>query len=331
MKIRIYPPCALNEIGGRSNQEDSIYPPKGMATDENRFFLVCDGMGGHENGEIASKSICDSFGDFLNGVNEEDFNQHTFERALEYAYSELNAKDDPSISKKMGSTLTFLSLYSKGALMAHIGDSRIYHLRRTTDNTATILYKSRDHSLVNDLLQAEIITPEEAATHPKRNVITNVMQPNQKNPGKPTIYETVDVQKNDFFFLCSDGVLEQLSDNKLIDVILAPGGTEEKIQAIYNICQGNTQDNFSAYLIRVAEVTIDEQSKETVSAPSSSDELSTSSTVEGATNVLRNASDDDNLSAEKHRSLSWIWILIALILFVIGSIYFYGSIGNCVK
>jgi protein phosphatase len=255
MRIRIYPPFALNEIGGRSNQEDSIYPPKGTATDENRFFLVCDGMGGHENGEVASQSICDSFGDYLNGVNEKDFNRQTFDLALEYAYSELNAKDDPSISKKMGTTLTFLYFYSGGAFMAHIGDSRIYHLRRTTDNTATILYKSRDHSLVNDLLQAGIITSEEAVRHPKRNVITNVMQPNQKHPGKPTIYETVDVQKDDFFFLCSDGVLEQFSDNKLIDVILAPDGTEEKIQAIYNICQGNTRDNFSAYLIRVSEVT----------------------------------------------------------------------------
>lgn len=241
-------------MGGRSNQEDSIYPPKGAANTGNRFFIVCDGMGGHENGEVASKSVCDSFGDFLKDVKEEDFCRETFDRALEYAYMELNQKDDPAISKKMGTTLTFLYLYSKGAFMAHIGDSRIYHLRQA-DDAATILYKSCDHSLVSDLLQAGIITPEEAARHPKRNVITNVMQPNQKSPGKPTVFETADVQANDFFFLCSDGVLEQLSDVMLIDVIAASGSAEEKLQAIYDICQGNTRDNFSAYLIGVAEVT----------------------------------------------------------------------------
>jgi protein phosphatase len=258
MKIRIYQPCALNEIGGRTNQEDSIYPSKGTADADSLFFLVCDGMGGHENGEVASKSVCDSFGEFLSGIGEEDFNRGTFDRALDYAYKELNQKDDPSVSKKMGATLTFLYLYHRGAFMAHIGDSRIYHLRRTND-AATILYKSRDHSLVNELLQAGIITPEEATRHPKKNVITNVMQPNQQNPGKPMVFETADVQTDDFFFLCSDGVLEQLSDDKLLDVIVTPDGTEEKMQAIYDICQGNTCDNFSAYLIRVAEITADEQ------------------------------------------------------------------------
>ncbi|MDR1594174.1 MAG: protein phosphatase 2C domain-containing protein [Prevotellaceae bacterium] len=253
MKINIDQPCALNEIGERTNQEDSIYPPKGTANTDNRFFIVCDGMGGHENGEVASKSVCDSFGDFLGSIKEEDFNRETFNRALEHAYRELNSKDNPSISKKMGTTLTFLYLSHKGAFMAHIGDSRIYHLRGT-GSTATILYKSQDHSLVNELLLAGIITPDEAATHPKRNIITNVMQPNQKNPGQPTIVETDDVQANDYFFLCSDGTPEQLSDEKLIAVIAANDDTESKMNVILNICEGKTRDNFSAYLIRVAEI-----------------------------------------------------------------------------
>jgi protein phosphatase len=60
--------------------------------------------------------------------------------------------------------------------MAHVGDSRIYHLRRT-GNTATIVYKSRDHSLVSDLVQAGLITAREAERHPRRNMITNAMQP----------------------------------------------------------------------------------------------------------------------------------------------------------
>jgi protein phosphatase len=253
MKIIIEQPCVLNETGGRSNQEDSIFPYKGTATAGSRFFLVCDGMGGHENGEVASKSVCDSFGGFLDNVKEEDFNRETFDLALEHACSELNEKDDPTIVKKMGTTLTFLYLHRKGAFMAHIGDSRIYHLRRT-DNVVSILYKSQDHSLVNELLQSGIITAEEAARHPKRNVITRVMQPNQGKPCTPTVVETDDVMADDFFFLCSDGVLEQLSDDKLVSIISSPGDAKNKMEIIYDACNGKTHDNFSAYLIRVTEV-----------------------------------------------------------------------------
>jgi len=115
-------PHALNEIGKRNNNEDSIFPPKGEATEKQRFFLVCDGMGGHETGEVS------------------------------------------------------------------------------------ILYKSFDHSLVNELLLCGIITEEEAANHPKKNIITRAMQPHLEKRFEAKIHTTQDVQAGDRFFLCTDGV-----------------------------------------------------------------------------------------------------------------------------
>ncbi|MDR1055747.1 MAG: protein phosphatase 2C domain-containing protein [Prevotellaceae bacterium] len=247
--MNINKPYALNEIGKRQNQEDSIFPAKNRANNNTRFFLVCDGMGGHENGEVASQTVCESFAAFLKDINPDDFNKAAFGQALNFAYDELDKKDNsPAHGSKMGTTLTFLYLNNKGAFLAHIGDSRIYHVRGNK-----ILYKTQDHSLVNDLLKAGIISPEEAENHPKKNVITRAMQPHLEKRNKVGVYETADIKTGDYFFLCSDGILESLSDDRLVFILGEQAADSEKIQAINEICKEHSNDNFSAYLVPVAE------------------------------------------------------------------------------
>ncbi|MDR3268353.1 MAG: protein phosphatase 2C domain-containing protein [Tannerella sp.] len=264
IQIRLNQPYALNETGGGSNpNEDTIFPACGKATVRNAFFLVCDGIGGHQNGEVASQSVCRSFAGFLQPVRPDDFDEDVFRQALEQAYEQLDEKDAaPDGGKKMGTTLTFLYLNCRGALMAHIGDSRIYHLRRENGEMA-IRYKSRDHSLVNDLLQADIITPEEAVHHPKRNVITRAMQPHQTSRSKADIRQTDDVKAGDYFFLCSDGIPEQISDSTLCDILAKDTDDKAKIGEIHRACRGRSKDNFSAYLIPVAEAVAEETLPET--------------------------------------------------------------------
>ncbi|MDR1119322.1 MAG: protein phosphatase 2C domain-containing protein [Dysgonamonadaceae bacterium] len=191
--MKLNKPFALNEIGRRENNEDSIFPQKGTASENDRYFLVCDGMGGHENGEVASRTVCESFAEYLRTTDAERFNAELFNRTLDYTYDRLDKKDQsPAEDKKMGTTLTFLCLNSRGAFMAHIGDSRIYHLRKTTEGVE-ILYKSQDHSLINDLIRAEVITPEEAKNHPKKNIITRVMQPHMEKRSKADTYTSQNV------------------------------------------------------------------------------------------------------------------------------------------
>lgn len=255
MKIKINQPFALNEVGGRDNNEDSVFPPKGKATDANRFFLVCDGIGGHQGGEIASQSVCKSFSELLR-ENNETFDEDIFDRALSFAYEQLDEKDTDGGTgdKKMGTTLTFLYLHNKGAFMAHIGDSRIYQLRKEEAGTAKVLYKSQDHSLVNDLLRAGVINEEEAETHPKKNIITRAIQPHQEKRSQAEIYRTEDIEAGDYFFMCTDGILEQVNDKMLCDIIASDKTDEEKIRAVYDACRENSKDNFSAYLIPVESV-----------------------------------------------------------------------------
>ena len=177
-----------------------------------------------------------------------------FNRALNFAFDELDQKDNfIEEEKKMGTTLAFLCLNDKQAFMAHIGDSRIYHLRKNDKGEVSILYKSSDHSLVNELLKAEVITEEEAINHPKKNIITRVIQPNMKRRCIAEIHMTCDVQAGDRFFICSDGILESLTDDRLCAIISKDNNEEAIINTIKDLCEKHSRDNYSAWLVPVIE------------------------------------------------------------------------------
>ena len=123
MNCKIFPPQSIHEIGQRTNQEDSI------AQLDNRLFVLCDGMGGHEKGEVASQTACQSLVKwFQQHVNpEEPFSDDLLREAIDYAYTELDKYADGN-PRQMGTTLTLLYIHRQGVTAAHIGDSRIYHL-----------------------------------------------------------------------------------------------------------------------------------------------------------------------------------------------------------
>lgn len=256
MRIKIYQPLAIHELGKRANQEDSIYPIEGKATENDRLFLLCDGMGGHEHGEVASQSICKSLSSFLlqHAVASEGLEDKLLSDALAYAYEELDKLAIAGDSRQMGTTLTLLYFHSNGCTAAHIGDSRIYHLRPSSH---TILYKSRDHSLVYDLYQTGELTYEEMKTFPQKNVITRAMIAGDRNHPKPDVIHISDIQPGDYFYICSDGMLEQMEDEELLDVFSANVRDEEKRQMLISETSDN-KDNHSAYIVHIKEVSHDE-------------------------------------------------------------------------
>lgn len=256
MRIKIYQPLAIHELGKRANQEDSIYPIEGKVTENDRLFLLCDGMGGHEHGEVASQSICKSLSSFLlqHAVASEGLEDKLLSDALAYAYEELDKLAIAGDSRQMGTTLTLLYFHSNGCTAAHIGDNRIYHLRPSSH---TILYKSRDHSLVYDLYQAGELTYEEMKTFPQKNVITRAMIAGDRNHPKPDVIHISDIQPGDYFYICSDGMLEQMEDEELLDVFSANVRDEEKRQMLISETSDN-KDNHSAYILHIKDVSHDE-------------------------------------------------------------------------
>jgi hypothetical protein len=125
----------------------------------------------------------------------------------------------------------------------------VYHIRGEQ-----MLHQTTDHSLVNELVRAKQITPEEALNHPRRNVITRAIQGSGR-PSSITVYITQDVAPGDYFFLCTDGVLECLRNEDLLRILSTGTLTDsQKISHIMRACFDGSRDNFSGYLIHVAEV-----------------------------------------------------------------------------
>lgn len=259
MKITIKQPLSFSEIGRKDNQEDFLWPLPNAVTVDDRVFLMCDGMGGHDNGELASKTAATALGKYLTSHPSPDgiVTKAMFEQALAYGYDELDKVDNGAV-KKMGTTMTCLVLHRGGALVAHIGDSRVYHIRPSLADEhgrSGIIYQSADHSLVNDLLRSGEITEEEAADFPQKNVITRAMQPHLERRYKADILNIDDVQAGDYFFLCCDGVLEQLSNDTLGEILKNQTLDDNaKINAIKKVCDGKTHDNYTCWLIPVLDV-----------------------------------------------------------------------------
>lgn len=262
MIYKLRQPLSFSEVGQKPNQEDYLWPLPADTSAQHRIFIVCDGVGGSEKGEVASQTAGTALGTYLtahwpaNGVITKDI----FNKALAHAYKALNEADPVDNEEaRMGTTMTCVVFHTDGVLLAHIGDSRIYHVRPALSTSEThpagVMHQTEDHSLVNDLLRVGEITEEEAANFPHKNVITRAMQPHLERPYRADIVNLTDIKAGDYFFLCTDGVLEQLT-NKQLGSILATEDLDDagKLGAIKSVCDRRTRDNYSCLLIAIDEV-----------------------------------------------------------------------------
>lgn len=258
MNISIYPPLSIHEIGQRDNQEDAL------AQWDNRLFVLCDGMGGHEKGEVASQSVCKSLVKwFGENIKDDSFSDDQLREAIEYAYQQLDQYADGNL-KQMGTTLTLLYKYKQGVTAAHIGDSRIYHIRPNSSPSERLegglLYQSRDHSLAFDLFQAGEISYEEMQNFTQKNVITRAMTPGLENRHRADVIHITDILSGDYFYMCSDGMLEQMSNDELMTMLSSEATDEEKRKQLIKATVNN-QDNHSSWIIHVKEVVEEEGDK----------------------------------------------------------------------
>lgn len=245
------------EQGPREMQEDSIFPAHLHTQDCDRLFILCDGMGGHESGEVASSTVCDALSKAVFAHcpdSEGPFSDDDFRASLDAAYDALDAKDNGA-AKKMGTTMTFLKLHEAGCTIAHIGDSRVYHFRPGKNAADTeILFQTEDHSLVNDLVKIGELTREEAKHSKQKNIITRAMQPCMERRPKADIHHTRDIRSGDWFMLCSDGILEQMEDENLKYIFSEKGGdAQNKVEMIIKVTEHN-RDNHSAILVHILKV-----------------------------------------------------------------------------
>lgn len=243
--------AGLTDVGMRRElNEDKFLMVEAEVPDDGPcgLYVVADGMGGHERGELASQLTIDAIG--------RHFGQHPpapdyapFEEWLKAAAMSANQavlarQEDRTKEKKMGSTLV-MALVARGqAHIANVGDSRAYLIRG--DGIEQI---SVDHSLVERLIQIGQITREEARTHKQRNVIYNTI--GDKPDFEVGLYH-VDLQPGDRLLLCSDGLSGMVADEQILDISRSYALPAEACKVMVEAAKsaGGT-DNITAIIIQM--------------------------------------------------------------------------------
>ena len=207
---------AHSDIGkAREKNQDSFYSPK--EDDKLKLFALADGMGGYKGGEVASSLAIISAKNYLE-TNFEKI-EHTKESILELIKSSMEyanmvvyekSKEDENLNG-MGTTLELCLIYNNRAYIGHVGDSRVYRIRKDIIRKLTT-----DHSYVEKLVKDGKISKEEAVYHPKKNMLMKALgcgafvEPDVMVKG---------FQKDDVIILSSDGLTNMVTDEEIFDEV----------------------------------------------------------------------------------------------------------------
>jgi len=249
MAFSLYQPAFLHEVGKRANNEDAIYPIDNSATREDRLFLVCDGVGGANKGEVASRMCADLFKAYFTENPGQEVNSAYINNALKFVEAKLSeyVANNPECSG-MATTLTLIYFddATNTATVGWCGDSRVYQVRN-----GVIQYVTDDHSLVNELVKRGELTELEAKGHPQRNVILRAIS-GKEHPTKIDVVHISDIQPNDYFLLATDGILESIDDRILVTLFQHDEVDVHAAQVqIKEMCNYASKDNFSMYLLKI--------------------------------------------------------------------------------
>ena len=245
----------ITDLNGNPRQDDSIYPPEGSDTADSTIFVVCDGMGPDGYGHAASAAVCDSI---VHSLGEEDgtLSDRLLSKAISEAYTSLDRIHPGTDQQHTGTTLTLLKLYRNGAVTANIGNGRVYHIRPGhTSDTTEILFATADHTYGNLLVQRGQCTPQEAAANPRRNALTRVMLPKMEKRCIADIHRITDIRAGDYFYLCTDGMYENIDNEYIRYVFSHDGGNMRNKRALLEKASSDSVDNRSAIIVNIIEVT----------------------------------------------------------------------------
>lgn len=241
--IRINSVSFLSLPGPRPNQEDYIVASADTAS---RVFVLCDGMGGHGHGEVASRTVAESVHGYLAGLNPSEYTPDDIRDAVDRALADLAEADVYHDEKAMGTTLVVVAINRMNVLVGHIGDSRCYEF----SSDGIIKFRTRDHSKVQEAVEAEILTEEEAWSSPHKNKLTRCILSTSRSVTVDV--DTLTIADNDILLLCSDGVTDAMRDAEIQSVIVGRQPAEI-VESIRTACELSSRDNFSMILLSLSQ------------------------------------------------------------------------------
>lgn len=222
---------------------------------EDGLYLVADGMGGHGNGEVASRlatlSVCDTVkalpkDSWLRKVDPIEF-EALLRKALEQANDAVfRAVEEDSNLSGMGATMVAMRFAGETAIIAHAGDSRAYRLR-----SGQIEQLTQDHTWVEQQVSAGELSAEDARVHPFRNVVTRALG------GEAQLVvdvETHPVRSGDLFLLCTDGLTGVLEDQEIAEILDGDGSLDSRCAELIEAANdGGGPDNVTVVLVGVSD------------------------------------------------------------------------------
>jgi len=248
---------AVSDVGRkRKGNEDALF-----LNEEQKLYVVADGMGGHAAGEVASKVAVEAIAEFvaLTGGNQEitwpfglddsiSYEGNRLKTAVRHANSRVLEATRESVEYEgMATTVAAVLVDGEVANLAHVGDSRIYLW-----SGGEIALLTRDHSWVNEQIETGAISPEQARSHPLRNVVTRALG------GRADL--VVDIQSRrmsagDMLLLCSDGLTTMIPDEDIAGILRAAQGDVAKdANALVGAAnERGGEDNITVVLLKFGE------------------------------------------------------------------------------
>ncbi len=225
----------------RTNNEDNYLVKNEKIGILNNLYIVADGMGGHNAGEVASKKCINYFCKYVEDSKDTDIETVIVE-GIKFANTKVYNKSiiEPSYMG-MGTTVSVCTLIDGRIKIGHVGDSRIYKI-----NESGIIQLTIDHSYVYEMLQSGKITKEEAENHPNKNLVTRALG---VGPDVKVDYYDFYLEENDKILICSDGLSTMVDDETIREIVMLGLDIEKTVDKL--ICKAiehGGEDNISIVL-----------------------------------------------------------------------------------
>lgn len=238
----------MTDVGlARQENQDAYCVKRDPVTDQ-VICVVCDGMGGPAGGQMASSIAVRVFSEELQKVLVPDMSPEQLREASSYAASLANqAIREAAVQHEeyssMGTTLVAAVSYRDGVVVTNVGDSRAYHISEEGIRQVT-----RDHSLVERMVERGDITAEEARRHPNRNLITRALGPDMNAECDGFLCP---MKAGDFLLLCTDGLIDTVSDQEMLFEVIHGGQLSTCLDRLLDISKSRgASDNVTAVLLQ---------------------------------------------------------------------------------
>lgn len=238
----------MTDTGLVRKENQDAYAVKRTPDNEHVISVVCDGMGGPAGGYVASHIAVDTFISEIEKVLKPDMSPAQLQEASAHAVSLANKaiREEAGHSEEysdMGTTLVSAVSYDGGVVITNVGDSRAYHI--TQDGITRI---TKDHSLVESMVERGDITEEEARRHPNRNLITRALGPDEVAECDGFVCP---MKAGDFLLLCTDGLINTVTDQEMLFEVIHGDDIESCLDRLLKIAKSRgASDNVTAVLLQ---------------------------------------------------------------------------------